>query len=517
MTPHPDLRSDLAAGLVVFLVAVPMCLGIALASGAPLPAGIIAGIVGGVVVGMLSGSQVSVSGPAAGLTVVVLAGLETLGSWPQFLVAIALAGVIQLVLAALRAGVVGHFFPSAVVDGLLAAIGLVLILKQIPHALGDDGDFEGDLAFFQADGENTFSALQAAVAAATPGAVLITVLCLLVLLAWDRPPGRGSNLTRSLPGPLWVVILGVLLNSAVLPLLAPGWVLQAEHLVALPVVGDAQDFLGLFTLPDLAGLRNPQVWTLAVTIALVASLESLLSLEAADRLDPRKRMAPPGRELFAQGMGNLISGSLGGLPITAVVVRTTANISAGARTRLATVFHGLLLLLAVAFGAALLNRIPLAALAAVLILIGYRLTPPALYLRYWRRGPAQFLPFFTTLLAILLTDLLTGVLLGLGVGIAFVLFANFRRAFTLIRDGDNYMLRLSNDVTFLNKAALRETLATLPRGGNVIVDGTRANFIDPDIAEVLEHFRDTAADRGLGVEFKRSTLSHHPLFAEDPA
>ncbi len=509
------LRQDLGAGIVVFLVAVPMCLGIALASGAPLAAGIIAGVIGGVVVGLLSGSQLSVSGPAAGLTVVVLSGIETLGSWPLFLAAIVLAGVLQLVLAGLRVGVVGHFFPSSVVRGLLAAIGLILILKQIPHALGYDVDFEGDFAFWQPGGENTFTALAHALRAATPGAVLVAGVSLGFLLLWDRPSGDGPRLTRALPGPLWVVLLGVLLNSLVLPFAAPGWVLGPEHLVGLPVVESAGEFLGLLTAPDLAGFLQPAVWALAVTIALVASLESLLSLEAADRLDPRKRIAPPNRELFAQGTGNVLSGLLGGLPITAVVVRTTANISAGAQSRLATVVHGVLL--AGAFGAALLNRIPLAALAAVLILIGYRLTRPSLYLEQWRRGPAQFAPFATTLVAILLTDLLVGVLVGLAVGLAFVVFANFRRAFTLTQDGEYFILRLSKDVSFLNKAALRETLAGIPDGAYVIVDGTPATFIDPDILETLEDFRETAHYRGIEVEMKRSTLSNNPEFAKDVA
>lgn len=515
---HPQqLRQDLGAGIVVFLVAVPLCLGIAMASGAPLAAGVIAGVIGGVIVGLLSGSQLSVSGPAAGLTVVVIAGLEALGSWPLFLAATVLAGALQLALAGLRAGVVGHFFPSSVVRGLLAAIGLILILKQIPHALGYDVDFEGDFAFWQPGGENTFTALAHALGAANPGALLIAGVSLLFLFLWDRPGGDGPRFTRALPGPLWVVGLGVLLNSLVLPLAAPDWVLGPEHLVGLPVVESAGELLGLMTLPDFEGFLQPAVWTIAVTIALVASLESLLTLEAADRLDPRKRIAPPNRELFAQGTGNVLSGLVGGLPMTAVVVRTTANISAGAQTRLATIVHGVLLLLAMAFGAVLLNRIPLAALAAVLILVGYRLTRPSLYVEQWRRGPAQFAPFATTLVAILLTDLLVGVLVGLAVGLAFVVFANFRRAFTLTQDGGYFILRLSKDVSFLNKAALRETLASIPDGAYVIVDGTPATFIDPDILETLEDFRETAHYRGIEVETKRSTLSNNPEFAEDVA
>ncbi len=505
--------ADFQAALVVTLVALPLCLGIALASGAPLHAGIIAGVIGGLVVGALSGSQVSVSGPAAGLTVVVLSGIGSLGDFHLFLCAVVLAGAMQMALGALRVGVLGHFFPASVVQGLLAAIGVILVLKQVPHALGYDVDPEGDFSFLQMDGDNTFTAILHAAQNAVPGAVLLALVSLVVLVLWEQPALKARRWLAFVPGPLVAVVLAVVLNSLVLPALAPAWVLSGEHLVALPA-GDAGAFLSALMHPDWAGFALPEVWILAVTIALVASLESLLALDAADRLDPVKRVAPPNRELLAQGAGNMLSGFVGGLPITSVVVRTSANINAGARSKAATMLHGALLLVFALFLPGLLNLIPLAALAAVLIVIAVKLTPPALYARMIEKGPTQWAPFFATVLAILLTDLLEGVLFGLAVGIAGVIAGNFKRAFVVYQDGTNVIVRVAKDCSFFNRAALREALAKLPDGAFVIIDGTRASFIDQDIIETLEHFQANARARGMTVEIKRTPTSNNPYFRE---
>ena len=505
--------ADFQAGLVVTLVALPLCLGIALASGAPLHAGIIAGVIGGMVVGALSGSQVSVSGPAAGLTVVVLSGIGSLGDFHLFLCAVVLAGMMQMALGALRVGVLGHFFPSSVVQGLLAAIGVILLLKQIPHALGYDVDPEGDFSFLQMDGDNTFTAILHAAQNAVPGALLTAVVSFALLVLWEQPALKARRVLAFMPGPLVAVLAAVVLNSLVLPALAPSWVLTGEHLVTLPA-GDAGAFLSALMHPDPVGFTHPEVWILAVTIAVVASLESLLALDAADRLDPQKRVAPPNRELLAQGAGNVLSGVVGGLPITSVVVRTTANISAGAQSKRATMIHGALLLLLVLFLPGLLNLIPLASLAAVLIVIALKLTPPSLYQGIIAKGPTQWAPFFATVLAILLTDLLVGVLVGLAVGIAGVIAGNFKRAFVVFQDGTNVIVRFAKDCSFFNRAALREALAKLPDGAFVIIDGTRASFIDQDIIETLEHFQANARARGITVEIKRSPTSNNPYFRE---
>ncbi len=493
------LSKDLAGGLVVFLVALPLCLGIALASGAPMVAGIVSGVVGGLLVAWLSGSHTSVSGPAAGMVAVVLAQVAILGSYEAFLVAVILAGAIQILLGALRAGFIAAFFPSNVIKGLLAAIGVIVILKQIPHAVGHDADPEGDLGFFQADGRNTFSEIFSSLFNLEPGAMVIGLVSLAVLLAWDRSRLRNSLI----PAPLVVVVLGVLANVA-MKATGSSWLIGSSHLVQVPTVASLGEFFKVLPSPDLKAFGNPAIIMAAVTIAAVASLETLLNLEAVDKLDPRKRVSPPNRELMAQGVGNMVSGFLGGLPITSVIVRSSVNINAGAATRLSAFFHGVLLLLLVLLAPVWLNQIPLASLAAVLIVTGLKLASPKLFRQMWSEGRTQFVPFIVTTVAIVFTDLLTGVLIGLATSLAFILHSNYRRPLLRFMEhhvsGDVLRIEFSNQVSFLNRAVLEQALDSVPVNGHVVLDARNTDYIDPDILDLIDDFRRlTAPARNLKV------------------
>lgn len=496
-----NLHHDLPAGIVVFLVALPLCLGIALASGAPLFSGIISGIIGGLVVAWLSGSQLSVSGPAAGLTVIILHAIEQLGSFESLLLSVAIAGCIQLLLGVLKAGVIGAYFPAAVIKGMLSAIGVILIMKQIPHAVGYDSDFEGDEAYLQADTHTTFSEMGYALQSISPGAVIVSVVAVAIMLLWETRVFKRQRMLSLLPGPLMAVLWGLSFNLWSQNH-APTLAIAREHLVNLPLIQHPLEFFGQFTFPDFAQLANPQVYTVALTIAIVASLETLLSLEAVDKIDPLKRVAPTNRELRAQGAGNLLCGLLGGLPMTAVIVRSAANVSAGGRTKMACFVHGIFLLLSVLFLTEYLDLIPLSCLAAVLLLTGYKLAKPALFKEMYRRGVNQFVPFMVTLLAILLTDLLKGIAVGISVGLYFVIRANFHAAISFTRDGNNYLVRLQKDVSFLNKALLRGYLDRIEENGFVIIDGTRAQFVDDDILETIFDFVNAAKDDNITVELK---------------
>ena len=497
------IAHDGPAGVVVFLVALPLCLGIALASGAPLFAGIIAGAVGGILVSVLSGSQVSVSGPAAGLTVIVATAIADLGSYQTFLAAVVLAGAMQFLFGVARLGLIADYVPNSVIKGMLAAIGLVIVLKQIPHALGRDTDFEGDFAFFEKGQSNTFTDLAEAVFSMHPSAVAISLVSLLLLVFWDRLVAKTSRLLQSIPGPLMVVVFGILANMALGIFWPERQIREAEHIVSLPVATSVQAFFAQFVRPDFGALANPKVWMVAATLALVGSLETLLSLEAADRLDPFKRISPPNRELRAQGIGNLVSGLLGGLPITSVVVRTSANVYAGARTWMSSFLHGLLLLGATLLIPTVLNLTPLCCLAAILIAIGYKLTAPKLYVEMYRAGWDQFLPFVVTVVAIVATDLLKGVVIGLVVGIFFVIRMNHHDAITMVNEGNHFLLRFNKDASFVNKSELRTKLRSLPDNSHVILDGTRAMFIDRDIHEVIEDFRKLAPYKNVTLEVKK--------------
>jgi MFS superfamily sulfate permease-like transporter len=504
--------SDLPASIVVLLVALPLCLGIALGSGAPLFSGIIAGIVGGIVIGIISGSQLSVSGPAAGLTVIVAAGIIKLQVFEAFLLAVVLAGVFQLILGFIKAGVIGDYIPNSVIKGMLAAIGLILILKQIPHLIGYDADFMGDESFNQTDRNNTLSEMWQALGFITPSAVIIGVVSLLILFLWERDFIKKNKILHLIPGPLLVVLAGILINEFY-KINAPSAALSAKHLVTLPIATDVGTFLSFFTFPDFHFITNPAVWVTAATLALVASLETLLGIEAVDKLDPLKRVTPTNLELKAQGIGNIVSGLIGGLPLTSVVVRSSANVSAGAKTKVAAIMHGVLLLACVMFIPVLLNKIPLSALAAVLIFTGYKLAKVNLFKEFYSKGWDQFVPFLVTVLAILLTDLLVGILVGIMVGLFFMVRSNFRTSVIIVHDHNNFILRFRKDVSFLNKPIVKKKLEDVPENAFVLIDATRADFIDKDVIEEVNNFLCHAHLKNIRVEIKTSpNKSMHQLF-----
>lgn len=504
--------ADLSASIVVLLVALPLCLGIALGSGAPLFSGIIAGVVGGIVIGILSGSQLSVSGPAAGLTVIVATAITKLQVYEAFLLAVVIAGIFQLIFGFIKAGVIGDYVPNAVIKGMLAAIGLILIMKQFPHLVGYDTDFEGDESFLQPDHENTFTALFQAVKYITPTAMIIGTISLGLLILWETPFIKSKKSLKLLPGPLVVVLVGTLLNEY-FKTSQPAYALEAKHLVALPVANDVSSFISFLTFPDIAFLKNPDVWISGITIAIVASLETLLGIEAADKLDPLKRVTPTNRELKAQGVGNMVSGLIGGLPLTSVVVRTSANISSGAKSKMSTIFHGIMMMLCVMFIPGILNKIPLSALAAVLIFTGYKLAKVTLFKEFYRKGWDQFVPFVVTIGAILFTDLLIGILIGIGVGLFFMIRTNFRSAVMVVNDDNNYLIRFRKDVSFLNKPIVKKKLEDVPAESYVIIDATRADFIDKDVIEEINNFLCHAYLKKIKVEIKTSQhKSMHNLF-----
>ncbi len=500
------LKNDFPSGLVVFLVALPLCLGIALASGAPLFSGLISGIIGGLIIGALSGSHVSVSGPAAGLTVIVLDALDILGSFEAFLVAVLLAGVIQFLLGVAQAGIISHYFPSSVIKGMLAAIGLILIMKQIPHAVGWDADYEGDLSFFQPDGENTFSELFRSFEFMEPGAVIISIVCLGILLLWELPFMKRQNIFKIIPGALIAVIAGILINQFYQSAY-PEWFLVESHMVSIPVPSNASDFIGQFTLPDFGILTNINVYISAFTIAIVASLETLLCIEATDKLDPYKRITSTNRELRAQGIGNVVAGLIGGLPMTSVIVRSSANIDAGSRTKMSAIVHGMLLLLSIIFIPNLLNLIPLSALAAILLVVGYKLAKVPLFKQMYRLGPTQFIPFIVTIVAILFTDLLQGILIGMGVAIFYILRNVYRSPYHFeSEDHDDkrqrIKIKLAEEVTFINKGSMLLTLRQLPENSIVTIDGSKSKNIDYDVIEIIENFKETARHKNIDLILK---------------
>ncbi|AGA27617.1 bifunctional SulP family inorganic anion transporter/carbonic anhydrase [Singulisphaera acidiphila] len=508
MTPNPDLSRpaltrDLTAGLVVFLVALPLCLGIALASNAPLLSGVLAGIVGGILVGMLSGSQNSVSGPAAGLTAVVAAQIVSLGSFQTFLLALVIAGLIQIALGIAQAGFLAAFFPSSVIKGLLTAIGVILILKQIPHVLGHDHDPEGNMAFFQRNHENSFSALGELLGNIHPGAAVIGLVSVALLVVWDK----WERLKKSdLPIALVVVILGIGLNL-LFRQFGGRWVIGANHLVQVPVAESLAEFRQYLQHPDFSQWLNPAVYVAALTLAAVASLEALLNLEAVDKLDPQQRTTPPSRELWAQGVGNVVSGLVGGLPVTLVVVRSSLGLNAGSKTRLTTIVQGVLLLLSVTILPAWLNLIPLSCLAAILLVTGVKLASPALFRKMWNEGRYQFLPFLLTVVSIVLTDLLTGILIGLAVSTAFILGSNVRRPLRRTVEkhmgGEVIRIKLATQVSFLNRAALSQALNEVPRGGQILLDAHNTEYIDPDVLSLIRDFKEqTAPARGVEVSLR---------------
>jgi MFS superfamily sulfate permease-like transporter len=499
-----NAKADFPAGLVVYLVALPLCLGVAAASTGRsdlLFSGIIAGIVGGIIVGFFSGSQLGVSGPAAGLVTIVSGAITNLGSFEAFLLAVVLAGVIQLIAGIAKAGIIGHYFPSAVIKGMLAAIGIILILKEIPHALGFDKDEMGDLGFSQKDGHNTFTEIYYAIQFNSEGAIIISVISLALLLLFERPFMKKIGLFKFVPGSLFVVILGAVINH-LFQIIHPEWALTDEHLVKLPVASTPSEFISFFTLPDFTALSNPKVYTTAMTLAIVASLESLLSVEATDKLDPYKRSTPTNKELIAQGIGNICSGMIGGLPVTQVIVRSSANISSGGKTKLSTIVHGSILLLSAIIIPSILNQIPMASLAAILLLVGYKLAKISLFQGMYRLGWEQFIPFVVTIVAIISTDLLKGIAIGMCVAIFYILRKNYRHSYHHKKDKDGIVrLLLSEEVTFLNKGSIIEMLNALPAQSKVIIDGSNSVYIDYDVAESIYEFKHyTAHLKNITIE-----------------
>ncbi|MEK6780977.1 MAG: SulP family inorganic anion transporter [Bacteroidota bacterium] len=503
---YKDIRQDLPASIVVFFVAMPLCLGIALASGAPLFAGIIAGIIGGIVVGAASGSPLGVSGPAAGLAVIVVTSIASLGgSWEAFLTAVVLAGIIQIILGYAKAGFIAYFFPSSVIKGMLTGIGLLIILKQIPHALGWDKDVEGDLAFVQSDGQNTFSEIINAFQFFTPGAVLIAALSLTLLILWDMVLTKKHKFFQMLQGPIVVVILGIAMNffyqNEVL-----NFSLAADQVVRIPVPENIAGFSSQFTFPDFSALYNFEVYKIAIVIAIVASLETLLCVEATDKLDPYKRITPTDRELKAQGLGNVVSGLIGGLPITQVIVRSSANISFGGKTKMSAILHGVFLLIGAITIASVLNMIPLSSLAAILLMVGYKLAKPSLFKQMYKFGWEQFIPFVATVVAILATDLLRGITVGMLFGIFYTLRHSYRNSHhmkeVITTEGGHkiHHLVLAEEVSFFNKANVMKSLDTIPINSKVIIDCSRSKSIAYDVVELIKNYEHSAKAKNITVE-----------------
>lgn len=488
-----NLRSDFPSGLVVFLVALPLCLGIALASGAPPLSGIIAGIIGGIVIGSLSRSHISVSGPAAGLTSIVLAAITSFGSFELFLLAVVLAGVLQVILGFLKAGSISNYFPANVIEGMLAGIGVIIIITQLEHAVGYDKDYEGDEQFFRLDGTNPFSDIPMILERFETGAIIISLVSLAILIAWDKIPALKK--LRLIPGALVAVTIGIVLNEV---FKATGnFALEPEHLVKLPELRSFEDFNNVLVMPDFSGIGNTQVWITAVTIAVVASIETLLCIEASDRMDVQKRYTNTNIELKAQGIGNILSGFIGGLPMTSVVVRSSANAAAGARTKMSTIIHGFMLLICVLAIPTILNMIPLATLAAVLLMVGYKLASPSKLKHFWAKGKYQFIPFIATLVVVVAFGLLYGVAIGMFISIIFIMRGNMKRAYNFRKNeysqGDVIHIDLAQEVSFLNKAAIKDTLNEIPENSKVIINASDTVYIAHDVLELIEEFRDVRA------------------------
>ena len=498
-----SLKYDLPAGLVVFLVALPLCLGIALASGAPMISGIIAGIVGGIVVGVLSGSQTSVSGPAAGLITIVVTAIHTLGSYEAFLLALVLAGIMQLIFGFLKAGVISLYFPTNVIKGMLAGIGLTLILKEIPHFVGVDKDAFGEMEFFQNDGKTTFSYLLDALEEMNFGVVITGSISFAILLLWETKWIKKVELLKQIPGALVAVLFGLLTN-VLYSFAFPQFIIEKSHLVALPEFKSISEIGDAFIFPDFLAISNPQVYVVAFTLAFVASLETLLSLEAVDKLDLQKRVTPQNRELLAQGAGNVLSGLIGGLPITAVIVRSSANINAGSKTKLSGIFHGVLLLISVLSLAKYINYIPLSSLAAILLIVGYKLTKPSLYSNQYKLGLNQFIPFILTVIAIMVSNLLYGIGIGIVVGVFYILKANYQIPYFQDKDTSDGVVNitLSEHVSFLNKPSLQKMLNELPPKSKVVIDGSKSQTIDYDALYAIHRFKEIAKEKKhtTGVE-----------------
>ena len=499
-----NIAGDLVSGLVVFLVAVPLCMGIALASGANLFAGLLSGIIGGTVVALISGSHTSISGPAAALTTIVAAQIAGLGSFEAFSLAVVIAGLIQIAFGLARGGALSAFIPSSVVKGLLVAIGVILILKQIPHVVGHDSDPEGEMSFQQPDHQTTFTELLTTFAGdIQTGAMVIGLVSIVALVVWDRIPALKKSV---IPAPLVVVLLGTGMSFWFSQLGSP-WEIKQSHLVQIPIAKNAAEFIGFLRIPNFTQLSNPAVYVSAFTLAIVASLATLMNLEAVDKIDLQKRKSPSSRELVAQGCGNIVSGMIGGLPVTSEIVRGGVNINAGAKTKLSAIVHGVLLLVSVAFLPKYMNMIPLSALAAILLVTGFKLASPQLFKQMWQEGRYQFIPFMATLIAIVMTDLLIGILIGLGIAVLFILNSNLRRPIRRVVEhhlaGDIIRVELANQVSFLNRAAIERLFNSLRQESRLLIDASDSDYIDPDVLSLIRDFRNNVAPRrGVHVNLR---------------
>ena len=497
---YAHLGDNLSASIVVLLIALPLCVGIALASGTPIFSGIIAGIIGGVVVGQLSGSHLSVSGPAASLTFVVSAMIIKLGSFETFLLAVLIAGFFQILFGFLKGGIFGDYIPNAVIKGMVAAIGIILMMKQIPHLLGYDTDFEGDESFLQNDQNNTITSILTALKFLTPMAVFIGVISIILLMLWELFNRKSNKWIHYVPGPLIVVVVAILLNSygtevfQMLPL-------EQKHLVWLPVANNVHEFLSFFTFPNFHEIGNHEVWLAGFMLAVIASLETLLGIEAVDKLDPLKRVTPSNKELNAQGIGNIISGLIGGLPITSVIVRSSANVTAGGKTKQSAIFHGALILICATCIPFVINKIPLSAIAAILIVTGYKIARVTLFKEMFKRGLNQFIPFCITIIAILFSNLLYGIAIGIIVSIIFIIRGNFKSAILMIQDNNQYLIRFRKDITFLNKAIIKQKLESLPNNSFVLIDVKKADFIDKDVIDEINDFLCHVHLKNISVSF----------------
>jgi MFS superfamily sulfate permease-like transporter len=505
------LGADLPASVVVYLVALPLCLGIAVASDAQPVTGIIAGAIGGIVIGFLSGSPLSVSGPAAGLTSIVAASIAKLGSYETFLLSVLIAGLMQIGLGYLKAGVIGDFVPNSVIKGMLAAIGIILILKQFPHFVGYDSDPEGDFAFVQADKSNTLSSLFRSIQQIEKGALIIALASSTILLLYEQKFVKKLPFIKLLPGPLLVVAAGILINLLFIHS-SPDLVVSGEHLVQIDSFQSPLAFFQSLPSPNFASIIEIDVWITGLTIALVASLESLLSVEAIDKIDPAKRITPTNRELKAQGVGNMVSGMLGGLPVTSVIVRSSANLNAGAKSKTSAIIHGIMLLSSVLFFPNLLNLIPKSCLAAILIFTGYKLAKIPLFTEHYKKGQQQFLPFVVTILAILFTDLLIGIAIGIAVGLFFVIRGNFKSAIFYTQDEYRALIRFKKEVSFMNKANLKRIFEKIPDTSAVLIDATKSVFIDRDIIDMVNDFIINAETRGIRIYIKYSGTDSKTFF-----
>jgi MFS superfamily sulfate permease-like transporter len=498
-----NIKQDLPSSIVVFFVALPLCLGIALASGASLFSGLISGIIGGIVVGSLSSSSLGVSGPAAGLAVIVLNSIQSLGAFEIFLVAVVIAGAIQILLGVLKGGTIAYYFPSSVIKGMLAGIGIIIFLKQVPHAFGYDADYEGDLAFLQKDGENTFTELIKMLDYISPGAVIVSVISLSVILLWENVLADKHKIFKLIQGPFVAVVLGVFYQM-IAPVFFPTLAIEPQHLVSVPTPDNFSAFTSLFTFPDFSHIIKNDVWVVAFTLAIVASLETLLSVEASDKLDPLKRSTNTNRELMAQGTGNIVSGLLGGLPITQVIVRSSANAQSGGRTKLSAIMHGIFLLISVLSIPFILNMIPLAVLASVLFVVGYKLAKPSLFKQMYAIGKTQFVPFMVTILGIVFTDLLKGIAIGLSVGLLILLRNSIKNSHFLhqkIVDNGHHKVKMTmaEEVTFLNKGAILRELDNLPKETHLTIDMSKSVNIDYDVLEIIDNFQKTAENKNIKV------------------